>query len=92
MLRNILAEFATRNVRDGMEKDHGKELHAGKASLRTRTGWRAFFQNLSAPLVHMIVLEKRSKIIRTGDFSPINVFGGTWYWYANFSSLYTDHF
>ena len=31
---------------------------------------------------------KTSKIIRTGDFCPIHFFGGTWYWYANCSSLF----
>ena len=58
-----------------------------KLNLRTGTGWRAVFQMFLDSLVHKIFLEELCKITHTGDFSPIKIFGGTRYWYANFSSL-----
>ena len=53
-------------------------------TLRTGKGWRTIFPNLFGPPVPDDFPGKISKIIRTGDFSLIAIFGGTWYWYTNF--------
>ena len=58
-----------------MEKPLQSPPPPGKFNLRTGTGWKAFFQIFSAPLVHMIFAWKNNKIVRTSDFSPSNFSG-----------------
>ena len=78
----VLKTLACQGLRVSPSKTRSTE----KLSLRAGTGWRAFFQFFSAALVHMISC-RINKIIHTGVFAPIKIFGGTWCWYANFSSL-----
>ena len=62
---------------------------AGNGNLRTGTGWRVFFQFFRPPPpVHMIFLEKSPKSFLAVMFSPVKIYQGTRYWYANFSSLF----
>ena len=67
--------FATSRIY--LKEKLGNEILAGGHSLK-------FF---GPPGDHIIFLEKQAKSFAPVMFLPTNIFGWTWYWYANFSSL-----